>query len=178
MALSVDKFCCATAKADGELFRTVVNVVASVSNMDCLDVERCVLVGLTLPRRDEFVDEWRECWNDGFGRLVREWMDDELSSGCFEEKGGDDDGWIGILTIVGSVRGDFWGIFDVNGIKCVNDDVWWLGEDNDDECFLFEVGEMVISRRSSSGIGECPCSNGFVDEKRIMSLSAVELHTL
>jgi hypothetical protein len=39
-----------------------------------------------------------------------------------------------------------------------------LGEDNDDEIFLFVSDKILISDRSSLIMDECPCTNGFVDE--------------
>lgn len=95
----------AAAKAVVEPFRTAVSVVASVSMMDCLDPDRGTAPppSRALPRTVELTDErrdGRETTAGGLVRLLREWMDAELVSGCF----GEDEGkcCTGIFTMVES----------------------------------------------------------------------------
>ncbi len=80
-------------------------------------------------------------------------MDRVLPSECL---GREDDGSFDLIKIVDSADEDTW-----PGIKCVNDEEWWLGE-------------IVISHRSSF------FTDNWLDligEYREISLSPAELHT-
>lgn len=121
-----------------------MNVVASVPNIDCLDSDwRCggVLVGFGLDEMDKVLP------SEYFGR--------------------DDNGCIDLIRFVDSVDDDVWPNVEIVGIKCVNDDEWWLGED----------GEIVISHKSSFFTGENDCWFVLIGEYREISLSPAELHT-
>ncbi len=137
-----------------ELFRTAVNVEASVSNIDCRDIDWRLCDGI-----EEFLD-WRYCVCDC---LVREEMDKVLPSGFLGEEGSSD-----LIRVADSIDDDVCPPLDVPGINFVNDDDgWWLGDDNDIDGLLFVAGEILISHKSSSGI----------EERRELSFSIVELHT-